>query len=90
MAVKRTNRSRIAGPIAALSMAMLGMTVGGCGVVGPAGSPNRLEGAEGQLFFLDDLEDIAGNPNTDDDEKRESFRALGIQDEELIDALLSL
>jgi len=52
--------------------------------------PNRLIGAEGQVFFLEDLEAIANNVNLTDDQKREEFRELGIEDERLINLLLEL
>jgi len=51
---------------------------------------NRLIGADGQLFSVEDLEAIANDRNLTDDEKRQAFRDLGIEDEELIDALLTL
>jgi hypothetical protein len=52
--------------------------------------PNRLVGADGQLFTVEDLEDIANDSSLTDDEKRDQFRALGIEDEKLINALLEL
>jgi len=52
--------------------------------------PNRLVGADGQSFTLDDLEAIAADTELSEAEKREAFRALGIEDEMLIDALLAL
>jgi hypothetical protein len=52
--------------------------------------PNRLIGSDGQLFTLEDLEAIADDPNLSTQEKRQAFRDLGIEDETLIDALLTL
>ena len=51
---------------------------------------NRLVGVDGQLFTVEDLEAIANDADLTDDEKRQGFRDLGIQDEKLIDALLTL
>ena len=64
--------------------------VAGCGINVTTNFPHRLIGADGQPFVLEDLEEIANDPNLTDDEKREQFRELGIEDEELIDALLAL
>lgn len=47
-------------------------------------------GENGQVYVLDDLRDIATDPNLTDIQKRDAFRALGIKDEDLIDALLQL
>ncbi len=52
--------------------------------------PNRLVGADGQLFTVEELEEIANDPDLSEEEKREAYRELGIEDEELIDALLEL
>ena len=62
----------------------------GCGGIQQAEYANRLVGADGQLFTVDDLEAIANDPDLDEDAKRDAFRALGIEDQELIDALLEL
>jgi len=66
--------------------------IGGCGVLS-ARNPdfkNAETGEDGQIYVLDDLEDIANDPDLTDDEKREAFRDLGIEDEDLITALLTL
>jgi len=63
--------------------------VGGC-QSGVTGSANRLVGADGQRFTVQDLQSIANDPDLTDDGKRQAFRDLGIQDEKLIDALLTL
>lgn len=52
--------------------------------------PNRLVGANGQLFTVEDLEMIANDAQLTEEEKRAQFRALGIEDEKLIEALLDL
>jgi len=51
---------------------------------------NRLIGADGQLFTVEDLEAIAHDNTLSEEEKRQAFRDLGIEDEELIQALLTL
>ena len=53
-------------------------------------SPNRLIGADGQRFVLDDLREIANDDSLTEDEKIDAFRELGIEDEKLIEALLDL
>lgn len=68
------------------------MLLGGCGVF-TARKPdfeNAETGDDGQIYVLDDLEEIANDPDLTEDEKREAFRDLGIEDEDLIDALLTL
>ena len=76
----------------ALAIALATGTVAGCGVVVNADYPNRFVGGEGQIFVLEDLEEIARIPeiDLDQDGKRALLRDLGIEDEELIDALLGL
>ncbi len=61
-----------------------------CGVTPQTDFPNRLIGEDGQLFVLEDLEEIANDSRLSEDQKRAAFRDLGIEDEELIDALLEL
>lgn len=68
----------------------LGLWVGGCAAVVPGELPNRLIGADGQRFAVEDLTEIANDPDLDEAGKRQAFRDLGIEDEELIDALLGL
>ena len=67
-----------------------GLVILGCGSVSPGPFPARLVGADGQLFTVEDLEAIADDSDLTTEEKRESYRALGIEDEVLIDALLGL
>jgi hypothetical protein len=65
---------------------------GACGLV-PSDSNNLNNpelGDQGESLLLDDLRNIANDPALTEDEKRDAFRALGIEDEDLIDALLTL
>jgi len=62
----------------------------GCGSVAPTTYSNQLVGADGRPIVLDDVEAIVNDADLTDDEKREQLRELGIEDEELIDALLTL
>jgi hypothetical protein len=66
------------------------LAVAGCGALGSTEFANRLIGADGQEFVLEELEQIANDNSLSNDEKRERFRELGIEDEDLIDALLTL
>jgi len=77
-------------PVASILVAVLTVTVGGCGAFGTTTYPNQLVSAEGRALSVEELEQIAQRPNLSDDEKRTMFRALGIEDEKLIDALLGL
>ena len=63
---------------------------GACGTPLDTQYPNRSIGSGGQQFTLDELEDIANDTELSEEEKRQQFRDLGIEDEELIDALLQL
>jgi len=51
--------------------------------------PNQLRDSAGHPILLDDIEAIVAGEATED-EKRQQLRDLGIEDEELIDALLTL
>lgn len=62
----------------------------GCGNAVTIDYPNRLTGADGQLFVLDDLRKIAADDDLSDEQKAEALRELGIEDEKLIAALLEL
>lgn len=74
-----------------LAWGFLLLTIAGCGtLVVDTDYPNRLVDAAGRTIFLDDVEAIVNNPELTDDQRREQLRALGLQDEELIDALLQL
>ena len=68
----------------------LGLLIGACVMSITAEFPNRMVGADGQALVLDDLGEIASDPDLSTEEKRQAFRDLGIFDEELIDALLDL
>jgi hypothetical protein len=61
-----------------------------CGTDISAESPNRLYGAEGQSFVLEDIGAIVNDRHLTDDQKRSQLRDLGIEDEDLIEALLTL
>lgn len=79
--------------VARVSSALLFVTVhlaGGCGVVVPADFANRLIGADGELIVAEDVDAIVADPNLTDEEKRDALRDLGVEDEELINALLTL
>ena len=51
------------------------------------GSVERLDRS---VFVVEDLERISNNDNLTEEQKREMFRELGIEDEKLIDSLLTL
>lgn len=50
---------------------------------------NAETGEDGQMFVLDDLEAIAADPDLTEEEKRDAFADMGIEDQDLIDALLN-
>lgn len=66
------------------------LAIAGCGAVSADRFPNQVLGADGQPILLDDLEAIADETGLSDEERREQFRELGIQDEKLIEVLLRL
>lgn len=74
--------------IVAISGVLIGLC--GCGSFEPITFPRQLTGIDGQVITVEDLEAIANDPDLTDDEKRQDFRDLGIEDERLIDALLGL
>ena len=77
-------------------LACLLIVQAGCGILTDRKDqfPNAETGEHGQSagadFLLDDLRDIANDEDLTQDEKREAFRDLGIEDEDLIDILLTL
>lgn len=50
---------------------------------------NAETGEDSQSYVLDDLEAIADDPDLTEEEKRDAFAELGIEDEDLINALLN-
>ncbi|MHC5112021.1 MAG: hypothetical protein ACYTHJ_19330 [Planctomycetota bacterium] len=66
------------------------VVAGGCGVTAGLDFPDRMYGTDGQVFVVEDLERISNNDNLTEEQKREMFRELGIEDEKLIDSLLTL
>jgi len=76
--------------IASTILGLLLVSGWGCGIAVSPNFPNQLVGADGAPLVLDDLEAIVGDPDLNDEEKREALRALGLEDEKLIEALLDL
>jgi hypothetical protein len=70
----------------------IGCAVGlsGCGTTAVTDFPRQLVGADGTQITLEQIEEIVNNADLDETAKREAIRALGIEDEKLIDALLTL
>ena len=62
----------------------------GCGVTPQADFVHSIIGTNGQTVVLDDVLSIVDDPALDADAKRASLRELGIEDERLITALLTL
>ena len=62
----------------------------GCGSGAPATFTNQLLAADGHAILLDDVKAIVNNNDLTDDDKRAQLRDLGLNDEKLIDALLTL
>lgn len=77
---------------ALLCLAIVGLpaaALAGC-TAAPTSFPSQILGADGEPILLDAVEDIVNDADLTDDEKREQLRALGLEDEELIEALLGL
>ena len=74
-----------------IAAGMLAMVVG-CGsqIAMQAEFEYALRDPDGNVLVLDDLREIAVDEDLTEDEKRAAFQALGIEDEDLIDALLTL
>ena len=60
----------------------------GCGVF-PWYFANAITDPNGNPVTLEQISEIARDPDLSDDEKRQALRDLGIEDEDLIDILLS-
>ena len=73
-----------------LTLLVLLITACGTGGVAPLSSPHREPGIGGQTLILGELEAIARDPDLSQDEKRRRFQDMGIEDPDLIDALLQL
>jgi hypothetical protein len=71
-------------------LCIVAIVANGCGASVSADFANRLVGAGGELVVSEDVDLIVDDPNLSAEEKRTALRDLGIEDEELIDALLTL
>lgn len=60
----------------------------GCGATVQSNFPNALTDPEGQPILFDDVNTILSNTGLTDDEKKDALRDLGIEDEDLIQALV--
>jgi hypothetical protein len=71
--------------IAALALAALC----GCGLLTleRENFPATAIGAEGQRFFYDDIQEIQTDTTLSAEQRRQALRDLGIEDEDLLDAL---
>ena len=72
-----------------ISIVLVALLAQGCGTGMVSQFPNRLIGADGQLIVREDVEAITSDSDLTDDERREALRNLGLEDETLIDALIS-
>ena len=62
----------------------------GCGSAIVPDFPHQIIGTDGSPITLIEVEVIVNDPDLNDDEKRDALRELGVEDEKLIDALLTL
>lgn len=76
--------------IAIIVMVVAPLLCNGCGTDVTTEFPNAVSGTGGRPIVLEDIQTIVDNPNLADEEKRSQLRDLGIEDEELIEALLTL
>ena len=76
--------------LARFVLAVSAMTLAGCGALPPGDFPNQAIGVAGRPLVLEEIEQIVSDPNLGDEEKRLQLRELGIEDEKLIEALLTL
>lgn len=77
-------------PLGLIVTAVALLAWSGCGTAITRNYSNRIIGADGQVITLDPIQRIVDDPNLDDDGRRQHLRDLGIEDEELIEALLAL
>ncbi len=66
------------------------LALAGCGGLVPSDYPHRVVDADGETIFLEDIQAIVDDGSLSDDEKRAQLRELGLEDEEIIVALLEL
>ena len=80
------------GTLARMIVAIALVVVSGCGVLAASKSEfaNQAETGDGRKLFVEDIEEIVFDDLLDLDQQRQALRGLGIEDEDLIDALLSL
>ncbi|RJP32826.1 MAG: hypothetical protein C4547_13045 [Phycisphaerales bacterium] len=74
----------------AAALGLVGLSSCGSGVLTSPLDAHREVGVDGRQFTLDELQAIADDADLTEDQKRKRFRALGIEDVDLIDALLNL
>jgi len=75
------------------TFAVVALTViTGCGVLAAHRTdfPATAETADGRPIFREDIEAIVDNDQLTEDEQRQALRELGIEDDDLIEALLTL
>lgn len=72
------------------SVAAWAVACHGCGAALPSSFPNALTDADGQTILLEAVRDIIDDDTLTETQQREAIRAHGIDDEQLIDALLEL
>ena len=65
-------------------------TLSACGNLLVPPLPNAVVNAGGQRITLDQITDIVNDNALGDDDKRQALRDLGIEDEDVIDILLTL
>ena len=78
--------------VGGLGLTWLGWAMAGCGVLATQRSsfPNQAATSMGRQIFVEDIEEIVDNTQLTADEQREALRELGIEDEDLIESLLTL
>ncbi|MFQ5489428.1 MAG: hypothetical protein ACE5GE_01795 [Phycisphaerae bacterium] len=75
-----------------LGLIVTGCALGGCGVLAAERSSfsNQAATSEGLQIFVEDIEEIVDDTQLTADEQRQALRDLGIEDEDLIEVLLTL
>jgi len=87
-----TQRNRTAVNRVGLSLVLGIVLSGGCGtsILQPARFPNSVLDANGEPLSLEELEAIANDADLTEQQKRDRFAELGIEDPDLIEVLLDL
>lgn len=90
--VSRTRPPSLVRSLVRLGACVALAALAGCGVLAARQTEfaNQVENPDGRKLFVEDIEDIVHNELLTAEEKDQALRDLGIEDEDLLAALLNL